>query len=146
MSETTISAYYTDDHDRLAELFGQFRSSKTNDPAAAREMFEEFKSGLERHIAWEEDILFPVFEAHTGMHETGPTAVMREEHRLIKHFLDTLGRKLQRGDLATDEDETGLLTILEEHNSKEELILYPAIDRQVSVRERDDVFVRMGKG
>jgi iron-sulfur cluster repair protein YtfE (RIC family) len=146
MIETTISAYYTGDHDRLDGLFAQFRSSKTNDPAGARATFEEFKAGLERHIDWEEDILFPVFEAHTGMHDTGPTAVMREEHRLIRQFLDTIGRKLQRGDLATDEDEARLLTILKEHNSKEELILYPAIDRQVSVRERDDVFVRMGQG
>lgn len=145
MTETTISTYYADDHDRLDGLFGQFQSTKGNDPTRALEMFEEFSAGLERHIVWEEDILFPLFEAHTGMCDAGPTAVMRHEHRLIRQFLDVIGRRLRQGDTATDTDEAGLLTILGEHNFKEEHVLYPAIDQLLSARERDDVFVRMGR-
>ncbi len=146
MADPTISHYYAADHDRLDELFGRFQSSKQSDRTVARHLFAEFKVGLERHIAWEEDLLFPLFEAHTGMHAAGPTAVMRDEHRQIKHFLALIDGKLQQADGATDDDEAGLLEILAAHNSKEEYILYPAIDQQLSVSERDGVFVRMGKG
>ncbi len=83
MADPTISHYYAADHDRLDELFGRFQSSKQSDRTVARHLFAEFKAGLERHIAWEEDLLFPLFEAHTGMHAAGPTAVMRDEHRQI---------------------------------------------------------------
>ena len=146
MADATISHYYAADHDQLDELFGRFQSSTKSDRSMARHLFAEFMAGLERHSAWEEDLLFPLFEAHTGMRTAGPTAVMRDEHRQIKHFLELIDSKLQGADSATDEDEAGLLEILAAHNSKEEHILYPAIDQQVSVRERDGVFVRMGKG
>ena len=39
-----------------------------------------------------------------------------------------------------------MLKVLRGHNWKEENLLYRAIDQRVSTRERDDVFVRMGKG
>jgi iron-sulfur cluster repair protein YtfE (RIC family) len=146
MADATISHYYAADHDRLDELFGRFQSSKQNDRAASRHVFAEFKAGLERHIAWEEGLLFPLFEAHTGLHAGGATAVMRDEHRQIEHFLALIDGKLQQAEGATDEDETGLLAILAAHNAKEEHILYPAIDQQLSAPERDGVFVQMGKG
>jgi iron-sulfur cluster repair protein YtfE (RIC family) len=146
MADATISHYYAADHDRLDELFGRFQSSKQSDRGVARLLFAEFKAGLERHIAWEEDLLFPVFEAHTGMRTAGPTAVMRDEHRQIERFLALIDSKLQQADGATDEDEAGLLEILAAHNLKEEHILYPAIDQQLSVHERDGVFAQMGKG
>ena len=72
------------DHDRLDDLFNKYKDLKNSDPNKAEEMFSEFKSGLEKHILWEEDILFPLFEKKTGMYEGGPTAVMRLEHKNIK--------------------------------------------------------------
>lgn len=145
MSDDTISGYYAADHDRLDALFTQYRSTKANEPIAARAMFDEFRSGLQRHIAWEEGILFPVFESHTGMRHTGPTAVMRAEHRQIEQYLAAIGQRLHQDDVATDDDDARLLSLLESHNFKEEHILYPAIDSQVTAGERDDVFDRMAK-
>lgn len=145
MSDETISSYYSADHDRLDELFALYRSSKANEPIAARATFDEFQSGLRRHIAWEEEILFPVFESYTGMRHSGPTAVMRAEHRQIEQCLDTIGRRLHQGDVATDDDDARLVSILESHNFKEEHVLYPAIDDQVTSVERDEVFTRMAR-
>ena len=78
MSEQkTIREFYEQDHDRLDELFKTFQQLKRSDFAKAKEAFKEFKFGLQRHIVWEEDLLFPLWEEKTGMSEGGPTFVMR---------------------------------------------------------------------
>ena len=144
MTETTISRYYADDHDRLDELFRQYQSLKAVEWGQARNRFQDFKRGLERHIAWEEDLLFPLFEAKTGMRDVGPIIVMRHEHQQIKYFLNLIDIELQEREQAPEPEEAGLLEVLEVHNWKEEHILYPAIDQCVTPEERRQVFDRMG--
>lgn len=53
------------EHDRLNQGLKELQQIKNKDPARARELFLEFKSGLLRHIAWEEEILFPLIECRT---------------------------------------------------------------------------------
>lgn len=74
MSEPTIANYFQEDHARLDALFKAFQELKRSDYAKAKESFKEFKFGLQRHIVWEEDLLFPLWEQHTGMSDDGPTA------------------------------------------------------------------------
>ena len=124
----SITQHFGDDHDRLDALFTEFQSLKRKDPAAAKEKFKGFLKGLTRHIVWEEDVLFPLFEQRTGMRDSGPTAVMRLEHRQIKTHLDAIHEKVRAGDLDSDASEKALLQVLSDHNRKEEHILYPAID------------------
>lgn len=57
--QETISAFYEQDHDRLDELFKTFQTFKRSDFDKAKEAFQEFSVGLQRHIVWEEDLLFP---------------------------------------------------------------------------------------
>ena len=84
MSEqTTITAFFEQDHDRLDELFKTFQQLKRSDFAKAKDAFKGFKFGLQRHIVWEEDLLFSLWEKKTGMTESGPTPAMRNEHRQI---------------------------------------------------------------
>lgn len=146
MNSTSITQYYEEDHNRLDRLFSQFQDLKKCDLTQARKYFEEFKEGLERHIRWEEDILFPVFEAKTGHRDTGPTAVMRAEHNDIRAILDEIHRKLKDNSLQTDAEEARLFGHLGIHNMKEEQILYPSIDRIVSEGERLELFTKMGIG
>ena len=78
MSEQkTIREFYEKDHGRLDELFKTFQQLKRSHPPKAKGVFEEFKFGLERHIVWEEDLLFPLWEKKTGRSEEGPTVVMQ---------------------------------------------------------------------
>lgn len=144
MSQSTISQYYQDDHDRLDRLFSEFQDFKKSDPEKARTSFEKFKGGLERHIRWEEEILFPVFEGKIGHRDTGPTAVMRLEHTDIKAILETIRKKLQDGSYQTEAEEAQLFGHLGIHNMKEEQILYPAIDRIIGEAERVQIFQKMG--
>lgn len=135
--------FMADDHDRLDEIFKKFRKLKNEDIRKAKKFFHDFKIGLQRHIVWEEEILFPLFENKTGMNDNGPTAVMRMDHRQIKDFLEKIHDRISKGDVPADILEEGLLEVLTEHNNKEENILYPWIDNSVSEKERAEAFKRM---
>jgi regulator of cell morphogenesis and NO signaling len=144
MSEQkTIREFYEKDHDRLDELFKTFQQLKRSDIPKAKGVFEEFKSGLERHIVWEEDLLFPLWEKKTGRSEEGPTVVMRGEHRQIKQQLNAIHGKVLQRNPDSDQEEQALLDILGSHNRKEERALYPAIDQVASPEDRETVFHNM---
>lgn len=139
----TITEYYEEDHDRLDELFKNFQKWKHSDYSRAKEYFVQFKFGLQRHIIWEEEVLFPLFEQKTGMEQYGPTAVMRGEHQQIGEYLEALHQKVQKSDPESSREEGMLVEVLGLHNQKEENILYPAIDRMITPEERESVFTAM---
>ncbi len=143
MNETTVQAAFAHDHDRLDQLLDTYRRLKGTDFAQARQAFKEFKFGLQRHIIWEETILFPLFEEKTGMRGYGPTVVMRAEHREIGRRLEALHDKVRRQDVDSDREEETLLQALVAHNQKEENVLYPAIDRVSSQEEKGAAFKKM---
>ena len=144
MNINSINEHYTHDHNRLDELFHQFQTLKTSDRQNAIKNFEEFKAGLEQHIVWEEEILFPYFEKKFGL-PGGPTEVMRWEHRKIRKFLDAIAKKLTYKDYDTESEEIELESVLCQHNHKEENILYPMIDQVTGDEERNEIFAAMSK-
>jgi len=140
-----ISTFFEKDHSRLDSLFKQFQANKSSDFALAKNCFKEFMFGLKRHIVWEEEILFPIFEEKTSMKDSGPTAVMRFEHDLIKRELDGIHKKVKAGHINTENEEASLLEILVQHNCKEEGILYPAMDQLLTPPEVNMVFEKIEK-
>lgn len=138
-----ITDFMEKDHAHLHEIFKKFQVVRKEEGKKARELFGEFKTGLQRHIVWEEEILFPIFEERAGMYDSGPSAVMRIEHRQIKGFLEDIHDQLQKEKPQTEELETELFALLEAHNRKEEQILYPWIDNYINEQEREGLFVRM---
>ncbi len=145
MTPTSIHQHYAEDHQQLDALFHQFQSSKATDPSGANKAFQDFKAGLERHILWEEQILFPSFDRRFGHLQGGPTGVMRWEHQQIRQFLEAIALKLSRQDFGTEEQEMALEAVLCPHNEKEEGILYPMIDQMVGADERREIFAAMEK-
>ena len=143
MSEKPISTFFEEDHDRLDGLFKLFQSLKRSEFGRAKEAFKEFKFGLQRHIVWEEDLLFPLWEEKTGMSEGGPTSVMRREHRQIGECLEAIHQKVADQNPESDQEEQALLVLLGSHNMKEERVLYPAIDNVTSDQEREAVYRAM---
>jgi regulator of cell morphogenesis and NO signaling len=141
--QTTITEFFEQDHDRLDELFKTFQQFKRSDFLKAQESFTGFKSGLQRHIVWEEDLLFPLWEGKTGMTDSGPTPAMRNEHRQIGQQLEAIQQKMTDQNSDSDQEEQALLDLLGSHNRKEERALYPAIDKVTTVEERAAVFQNM---
>jgi iron-sulfur cluster repair protein YtfE (RIC family) len=90
---------------------------------------------LETHFTSEEEVLFPAFEAATGM-TSGPTEVMRGEHRQMRDLLAQM-----EGALAVRDSDTfggaaeTLLILMQQHNMKEENILYPMCDNALGASD-----------
>jgi len=143
MFHEKISVTFEQDHDRLDALFTTFQQQKRKDMAKAKEAFVEFKFGLQRHIVWEEDVLFPKWEENSGMAEGGPTQVMRTEHRIIGECLEGIHQKVQANNPDSDLEEQRLVDVLKSHNMKEERILYPSIDQVITDQERAELYQAM---
>ena len=91
--------------------------------------FARFRGEMLAHFATEEDVLFPEFERATGM-TGGPTQMMRFEHAQMRALLDAMAASATAGDIDgyAGHAET-LLVLMQQHNMKEENILYPMCDR-----------------
>ncbi len=141
---TTILKFMSVDHDRLDNKIKKYSTEKLVDIERAESIFLSFKSELERHIIWEEDILFPVFERKTGIKDGGPTSVMRIEHIEIKKYLQEIKRKLHVKKIQDPcKEEVAIFKVLESHNQKEENILYPGIDNLTSEQEKEQMIKQM---
>ncbi len=134
MIETTsIMTFFEGDHLRLDQLFANYMKYKIESPLEAKQYFEQFKHGLQRHILWEEEILFPIFQTKTDM--DSPIQILKMEHRQIASLLKALHEKLQKSDRSNEIEEYRLLSLLGEHNLKEEMIVFPAIESEVTELE-----------
>ena len=134
---TTITAYLSRDHDRLDALLAQiYEHASKGDLVAAGGPFAEFADGLVRHMRIEEQSLFGEFERRTGM-LSGPTQVLRTEHRALEHALDRMRAALAAADAEVFvRGHDDLVEILVAHHLKEEEVLYPMALR--SLPESDD--------
>lgn len=121
-----ITTFFEKDHDEIDALLAGVDFSA---PAAAASL-AEFDRRLERHIVWEEDILFPAAARLAPPLADGPIAVMRAEHRAIRALKTAARAALEAGDaVAARARVAEMLDVLGPHNRKEEQILYPMCDR-----------------
>ena len=130
---TTIRTFMTDDHRRCDDFFAEAEQAigKKN-IEAARASFGHFRTAVLAHFDSEEKTLFPTFEAKTGM-TMGPTQVMRMEQAQMRTLLDEAGEALAGGE---KDDYFGvaetLLIMMQQHNMKEENVLYPMCDQHLA--------------
>lgn len=110
------------------------QAASQGDVAGCRVAFHRLHQELEAHFAVEEASLFPAFEQQTGM-TGGPTQVMRLEHSQMRGLLDDMAASLVSGE--TDEYlglADTLLVLMQQHNLKEENILYPMCSQALAGR------------
>jgi len=124
----SVGDYFREDYVGLDELFRKFQTEKHSNLNRARKCFEEFKSRLENHMVWEEELLFPFFDDKTEMQYPGLTAVMRTEHAQIREALLEVHSQTVNMNRHSEGSELSLIAILDAHNYKEESTLYPVID------------------
>lgn len=122
----TIAALMQDHHGRCDATFADAEDAvRRGRWAEGRALLAAFGRDLDSHLAAEEEILFPAFEQVTGMRE-GPTQMMRYEHGQMRSVLAQMVAAAagQDGEEFAGAAET-LLVLMQQHNAKEEHILYP---------------------
>ncbi len=147
----TVTEYMAWDHDRLDDLLVAAGSAcAAGHGPEAGELFGQFRTGLERHIRMEEEILFPAFQAAVGERaggagECGPVSVLKKEHEEIRQVLTRMQAAIAHADNAESFEATtaALRDVLGPHNEKEEMILYPMTDREYLPSDRSDLVLRM---
>ena len=103
----------------------------------ARSAQQGFAAALELHFRVEEDKLFPALEQVMGA-GFGPTNVMRQEHLRLRLLLAQLQEALeQEDDSAWFAQADALRILLQQHNLKEESMLYPFADRALGAGALD---------
>lgn len=130
---TNITDFMTTDHRRCDELIAAAeKCAEDDDWDNAAPATRTFIDAMEHHFTMEEQVLFPAFEQQTGM-VGGPTYVMREEHRQMRDLIAQLQFALdaQQSEDFLDTTET-LLVMIQQHNMKEEGMLYPICDERLS--------------
>jgi hemerythrin-like domain-containing protein len=130
---TTIKNFMTEDHRHCDDLFADAEQAiAKKDVPAAKGAFEHFQSSMLAHFNTEEKTLFPTFEAKTGM-TMGPTQVMRMEHMQLRALMDDALEALAQGNVEEYIGQADTLVIMmQQHNMKEENMLYPMCDQHLS--------------
>lgn len=128
----TISKPMTADHRRCDDLFVETEQAviKKNWSGAER-LIRDFEQSMLCHFSLEEEQLFPAMEEASSQ-ANGPIRVMTMEHDQMRHLIGNLksaiAEKSQETSLGISET---LLVTMQQHNMKEENILYPLADRLV---------------
>jgi len=125
-----ILEFMRDDHRACDHFYTEAENalSQKNIDDAVR-FFDEFYRSTNHHFDMEERELFITFEKRTGM-TGGPTQMMRYEHQQLRSLLESmksaLNEKRYNDFFGVGES---MMIMLQQHNMKEEQMLYPMIDR-----------------
>lgn len=126
-----ITDFLRQDHGHCDQLYvAAERLAADADLHEASVAFGDFASALLHHFSMEEDVLFPAFEDVAG--EGGPSFVMRHEHAQMRELLKSMETSLAQArvdDFLAFADT--LLVLMQQHNVKEERMLYPMTDRML---------------
>jgi len=138
----TIADFMTDNHKACDHKFADAeQAALEGNWSEAAASFNAFNDDMMRHFRTEEELLFPALATAGG--PTGPVHIMRMEHSQIKELLKQMATAVA----AKDANEYGglsetLLMVMQQHNHKEENILYPIMD-QILAKDREALLGRL---
>ncbi len=124
-----ISSIMAHHHRECDEYFSSMENAvSAGEWEAAERAWKAFQGNILNHFASEEETLFPAFEEVTG-NSQGPTMVMRMEHEQMRSLLDGLKQAMEsrHAEQVLGVADT-MMMLIQQHNMKEEQILYPMID------------------
>lgn len=136
MNHGSIAPLMTADHRHCDEFLATVEEHVQKKRwEAADAAFAQWRAALLCHLAREEEMLFPAFERATG-HSEGPTMVMRAEHAQMRDLLEPMAQALAARDGKRFLDlSDSLMVLMQQHNMKEEQVLYPMCDHVIDDRE-----------
>ena len=139
-----ISNYLMNEHRNCDRLFAEAEKLAIDKEwQKCEEAFLKFADATLLHFKKEEEELFVEFEQITGSAD-GPTNVMRYEHDQVRGLFGKMAEAIEKQDtrsyLSLSES---TMILLQQHNMKEEQMLYAMCDRVLSPEKRNDIIKKM---
>lgn len=139
-----VNEYLSSDHRRLDILFASLIDGVTQDRPLANQqsLFHLLKTGILRHMHWEEKTLFPYFDMAPDTIRM-EINTLKAEHAELESMLTSIESKMDQGfDL---EYLKTLGQIVESHHEKEEAIIYPAINAMGETDIQEKIAIDISK-
>ena len=140
-----LSPYMQEAHERLAAEYERSARLRDLDPDAAWVAFSEFLDGLQRHMALEEEVLFPAFRARPLAGAQDALSAIREEHRRILKLLDELQVCQAEFNPRAQAVENELRLLLNDHHAAEERVFQPWLATVLTADERHALLDRLAR-
>ena len=120
------------EHRECDETFAAAEKSVIDgDFETAEKQFLLFSNETLKHFKKEEELLFPTFEEISGSSE-GPTKIMRYEHEQVRGLMGKMAEAIENKDTdAYLSIAESMMILLQQHNMKEEQMLYAMCDRMI---------------
>lgn len=125
----SVSQFLAADHRRCDELFASAElAAQKNKWEECEHSFHAFLSAMKHHFSMEEQVLFPTI-AGLNPQISAPIEVMLMEHEQVNNLIEQMEEAV---DAKNTDDYLGasdtLLNFMQQHNMKEEQILYTMAD------------------
>ena len=133
--EPSLAAAFTREHHEIDAGIEAYLAATEPEPRRRAAPLRGAMEALRRHIYLEEEIVFPRLPPGPLMM---PLMVMRREHGELWRRMDALAADLEDPTTGTEGLETAcreLLSLLEDHNEKEEPVIYPHLDADLDAED-----------
>jgi len=139
-----ISNYMKTEHRECDETFAAAEKSVIDgDFETAEKQFLLFSNETLKHFKKEEELLFPTFEEISGSSE-GPTKIMRYEHVQVRGLMGKMAEAVENKDTdAYLSIAESMMILLQQHNMKEEQMLYAMCDRVIPQERKESTLESM---
>jgi len=139
-----ITQYMRDEHRHCDDGFTDAEKAAIDgDFKKAEEQFIIFADDTLKHFKKEEELLFSTFEQVSGNRE-GPTRVMCFEHEQVRGLIGKMAEAIEKEDkdayLSLAES---MMILLQQHNMKEEQMLYAMCDRMIPQDLKEQTLEKM---
>ena len=139
---STLSTFMSSGHKTCDEAFAIAEEAALGGNwHQASDAFNAFHNDMAQHFRMEEEIFFPALISSGG--PSGPVSIMLMEHAQMTEVIEQMADSVA----GPDAEEYGglsetLLIVMQQHNLKEEQILYPIADR-ILAWQMDELFTRL---
>jgi hemerythrin superfamily protein len=114
-----------EDHDRVKEMFDEFRDVAREDRTKKQRLFRRIAAALEVHAEIEEQIFYPAVRGIHTEDAEGITLEAFEEHKIVKTLIGQI-ESLPKGDPRKDAKMKVLMESVEHHIEEEEDEMFAA--------------------
>lgn len=127
------------EHARLIHLFGNYKESKKSGLACASTALKDFADVLEKHILWEERVLFPVLQKDKIDSHENEINLIRSQHIKILAYLKDLSVKVEKN-INSEKEEDKLIAELINHEEYEDEVMHPIIIKLLKETGKGELF------